>query len=125
MADYQKLAQTAQRLIEKNGQSITVVRKSRTAADASKPHRGVEPGETTYSVLAVEKTYDERAVNGTSIRVGDKRYVFAALSLPQGAFLPQRGDFVRVGGGDWGIVDAKPKNPGGTPITYELQVRQG
>lgn len=40
MPDYQKLAQTAKRLIDKSGRSITINRLERTPADVSKPWRG-------------------------------------------------------------------------------------
>lgn len=40
MPDYQKLAQTAKRLIDKNGRSITISRLDRSPLDTSKPWRG-------------------------------------------------------------------------------------
>lgn len=40
MANFTKLAETAQRLVEENGRSVTLFRKSRTPANASEPWRG-------------------------------------------------------------------------------------
>lgn len=40
MPDYQKLAQTAKRLIDKSGRSITINRLDRSPADSAKPWRG-------------------------------------------------------------------------------------
>lgn len=40
MADFVKLAATAQRLIEKNGREVRIVKANRTAANLSQPWRG-------------------------------------------------------------------------------------
>jgi hypothetical protein len=40
MADFEKLAATAQRLVEKNGRAMQLIRHNRTAADPTKPWRG-------------------------------------------------------------------------------------
>lgn len=53
MVDYVKLAATAERLVAKNGREITLVRKSETPTDPTKPWKGPQAGETLLPLRAV------------------------------------------------------------------------
>lgn len=122
MPNYTKLAALASRRLTASGETVTFVAVSDTPDDPNKPWRGPQNSETTENAVAVEKTFDERSINGETIRFGDKRYVVAANDLSMD---PQTVDAIRDGGTQWSVVNTTIAKPGSTALVYEFHVRQG
>ena len=54
MANYAKLAETAKRLIEKNGRAVILRKRSEVPTDPDKPWRASEPGMSDSNIAQVE-----------------------------------------------------------------------
>jgi hypothetical protein len=73
-------------------------------------------------VTAAIFAYPQRYIDGTLIRVGDKR----ALVSPVGLTVdPKPGDTLTdAAGAQFQVVDAKVTEPAGTAVLWTLQVRK-
>lgn len=125
MVDYVKSAATAKRLIEKNGRSVVLVRKSQTPADAAKPWRGpTSPGNTTVgTVKAAIFPIDEKDEIGGLIRRGDETAWIAHDSLATPEDLEDI-DALVDGGVTYKVIKACPIGPGDVRIAYQFYVRR-
>lgn len=118
--DYDVAAATALRLLTNFGTDFTLTRTALAAGDDP-----FDPGtetDTAYTVKGVLLDYDDRAMDGTIIRVGDRRAYIAASGL---AVTPRIGDALTAVSEVYSVVNAKPLNPAGTAVVHELQVRRG
>jgi hypothetical protein len=124
MADYVKFAETAKRLIEKNGRTLTLVKADRAPADAAKPWNGpAEPGAPVrVDGKGVQWDYKLTEIGGDTVKQGDKRFLFATNSF-QGHDL-KTFNFVIDGTDEWSIANAEIVKPGDTEIIAILQVRK-
>jgi hypothetical protein len=130
MANYVRLAATAQRLIEKNGRIVKFVRFDLDANDVDKPWRGpAELPESPYTPVvpypeakAVVVPYVEKDIDGSLIRVGDKRLFVAVNSLPDDDL--ELYNAVVDGEALYRIVNVSLLNPGEVRLLYEMQIRK-
>lgn len=111
---YGRLQDTGLRLIERFGQPGTILRPA--PANPTDPDV-IDPGTSEpCEFVSVNWTVKER--ESSLIREGDRKLLVAAKGLsgtPAGR--------IQTNDGTLRIIDAKPLNPGGTPILYTLQVR--
>jgi len=123
MVDYVKMAATAKRLINKNGRSVTLTKKDRTAANSSKPWRGPGTSDITVkNVKAVIVPFDTEDVDNQLVRRGDSRaYVAASDTDPN---LIEDFDDLLDGTDKWKIIDVSIINPGDKRIVYDMQLRK-
>lgn len=114
--DYIKSRATAQKLIDKFGQTGALRRVS-----ASGP--AYDPIMTTndYTVTLVDLDYDETQLSGTLITRGDRLVYLSTAGL---SIVPANGDKILIGGVEHAILDVKPLQPGGTIVFWELQARR-
>lgn len=127
--DYVALASKVQRVVEDNGKSVTLVKKSKgTLLDANKPWRANDPatpGETTEAVTAVEDEYDLAEIDGANIRIGDKKFLVAANSVSSAERTRlSEYELIRDGGETWRIKKLGPVEPGSVPILFTFHVEK-
>lgn len=121
MVNYTRIASTAQRLINDNGRDVSLKRISRTPGDSNKPWRGPAAAEESFTVKAVVFPYEEKDVDGSIVRLGDKRMYVAANALGQEMATM---DAVEDGGVRYRIVVANIIAPGAVSVVYEIQLRR-
>lgn len=129
--DYAKFRLLAERLIEENGRTITLVRQDQgNPADAAKPWRAsTNANEITTDVIGVFTDFEKEDFEGTLIRRGDKRVLIAAKSVEDatsGSLNVKVEDFDAIldDGVRWKILTADLIEPGSSRIMYDVQVRQ-
>ena len=125
MAEYDSAIALAKRLIAKKGTQVTL----RTFAagalpDANEPWRAGTNTPTNQTVVAVFLDYEQKYVDGTTIRMGDQRVFMPATDTLGAAITPEVDGLVIRGSETWKIVKPKPLNPGDQMVMFELQVRQ-
>lgn len=114
---YARMAATSLRLITKFGQAITLT--SVTTGAYSPATGAASQTTTTQTVRGVEEAYAQREIDGTNVLSGDKRVVIAA----SGITAPQVNDICTMAGTDYMVKKVDTLAPGGTPLTYTLQLR--
>ncbi|XAI94570.1 head-to-tail stopper [Pseudomonas phage vB_Pa-PAC4] len=122
MARFDSAIALAKKLIKKNGQAVTLRGFTTNAApDPAKPWKPGGNVAADQTIEAVFLDYEQRYIDGQTIRMGDQRVFMPAESLtapPEVEGLVLRGLEV------WKVIAVKPLNPNGQAIMYELQVRQ-
>lgn len=121
-AFYDRMADTALRLISQYGQAVTI---RETGEGSYDPVTGFDtPGGTTEQIaqgILLDYTGREFAENSLLIH-GDKKLKIAAKGMTGAPNLLAE---VVIQGETWSIVPPlKEINPAGTPLLYELQVRK-
>ncbi len=130
MVDYVSLAKTAERLIEENGRTVTLVQAGETAVDPAKPYGpDTSVGQTRHTVLGVITEFDNEDIDGTLIRRGDKRCLIAhnsIVNVASGAESIVIEDFDTLEDGTevWKIEGVDTIHPGDIRIMYDLQLRK-
>ena len=115
--DYAKMATTAARLLEKFGQTISVIR---TTGETIDPITGaiVAGSDTTYSPKGLLRKYPNEVIDGTRIETGDRELIV------DNTVEPALSDKVTVQGEQWTVVNVASINPAGTAVVYFCQVRK-
>lgn len=137
MVDYTKLAATAQRLVQKNGRTVTLVRRSTTPANSSEPWKGpadeaatiTTPGTTTgkvgITVKAVFAKSDAELAElfglaGEELRRGAKfAFVAGADMTPEDL---ATFDTVIDGADVWQIESSDTLRPGDIALLHALEL---
>jgi hypothetical protein len=116
--DYGASAATADRLIQKFGTSVSITRSVPGAYD---PATGAPaaPTVTSQTVRAVVLDFPQRYIDGTLIRVGDRRALVSAV----GSTAPLAGDVFTWKSQSLVVVTVKELGPAGLAVLYTLQVR--
>lgn len=117
MSFYSGMAATALSLLQKFGQTITLVRKTGDSVDpvTGAVTAGTDASVTTTGVLS---KYPDKMIDGERVLVGDRRLI---LSNEQ---VPVTSDLVTIGGYDWSIIEIDTVSPAGTDVIYICQVRR-
>lgn len=122
MARFDSAIALAKKLIKKNGQAVTLRGFTTNAApDPAKPWKPGGNVPADQPIEAVFLDYEQRYINGQTIRMGDQRVFMPAEGLTAP---PEVDGQVLRSAEVWKIVAVKPLNPNGQAIMYELQVRQ-
>lgn len=121
MAFYDRMAETALRLISQYGQTMTLREVTPGAYDPGTGETSADSvTESSVSGVLIEYTGQERQ-NNSLIQQGDKKVMLPAKALAQ----PSLNSKVIIQSEVWTIVPPlKVMNPAGTPLVYELQVRR-
>lgn len=121
--NYTRLATTAERLIEENGRSVTLLKGGEVVSDPAKPWRDDSTtGDLSLTVIGAIVNYDYDEIDGDLIKRGDKRLLIAQNSVSANEI--ETFDRVLDGGVDWKIQDTKVWEPGDTRIFYDIQLRK-
>lgn len=113
--NYARAVATANRLIDKFGQT-GAIRRTETSGDPWNPGTS----DTDYTCTLVALDYDQKDVDGTLIKSTDKKVYAATKGM---TIQPTTTDKVIIGGVVSTIIEAKPLNPAGTVVYFELQAR--
>ena len=130
MVDYVSFQNLAERLIEENGRTLSLVRLDQgNPTDPAKPWRGsTEADEITVVVTGVVIEFEKEDFDGTLVRRGDKRILIADKSVTDESNASnlkiEDYTFVLDGSVRWKIITAVLIEPGPLRIMYDLQVRQ-
>lgn len=113
--NYARTAATATRLLTRFGASCTLKRLADAAYD---PATGTAtPAVTPFATTAVVFDYDQRQIDGTLIRQGDRRaYMDATVA-------PRQGDRLTWQGAELQVVAVRPLSPAGVAFLFEAQLR--
>lgn len=126
--DYANFQLLAERLINENGRSLTLVRRDQgNPVSPTEPWRAsTDASEISFPVLGVFIEYEKEDVDGTLVKRGDKRLLVAAKDIEDTAPANENVedyDEVVDGGESWRIMDVNVIEPGATRILYDIQVR--
>lgn len=114
---YTGLASTAQSLLIKFGQAVTLTRRTTSFFD---PYEGVEAyTETSITGYGAAFDYATNEIDGATIQAGDVKMLLNAVSTS-----PAPGDTWTSGADVWQVVDVKRMAPSGTVVAYELRLRK-
>jgi hypothetical protein len=110
------LAESVAHLLQEYGSNLTV---TRPGAATYNPATGIltSAAATTYTVQGVFINYEDRNVDGTVVRAGDRRLLVSTIGTTG---TPQIDDAV----GGLKIVDVRTIAPSGVPIAWACQVRK-
>ena len=114
--NYARSIATANRLIAKFGQTVTL---KRVANSGSEPWNPVQT-ETEHPATAVIVEFEDNEIDGTLVLRTDRKALIAKGTL---TIEPKPGDRLVVGSVILSVVRVAPLNPGGTVVMYEAQVR--
>jgi len=117
--NYPRIAQTAARLINANGQNVTLSRRSGGDRDSVTGEMITPEVVETFLMRGVLTNFDTKLIDGTLITNRDRKLLIS------GGIRPETGDRAIIGTELAGEVIAviNEVNPGGLPLVYELQVR--
>jgi len=131
MVDYASFRLLAERLIEANGRTLSLVRRDQgNPVVAAQPWRAsTEAATITVAVLGVFIEFEKEDFDGTLVRRGDKRLLIADKSvIDEGGAAPnlliEDYDHILDATIRWKIITAELIEPGDTRIMFDLQVRQ-
>jgi len=128
--DYVSFRLLAERLIETNGRTLSLVRRDQgNPVDAAKPWRAsTEAAEITVAILGVFIEFEKEDFDGTLVRRGDKRILVSDKSVTDTSSAAnlkiEDYDYVLDGTVRWKIITAETIEPSPLRIMYNLQVRQ-
>jgi hypothetical protein len=117
--DYAALASRAGALLAKYGQGMVLARTTKGARDISTGTPAAGSTET-WTGSGIEIEFDNRSIDGTMVKVGDKRILLSAPSVAQ----PKSGDTLTYAGETWRVEQAKIIKPGTVAVLYDVQVRK-
>ncbi len=113
--DYARAETTAQRLIKRFGQAVTLT-KTTDALIAYDPKQT----ETSYTVQAAQLNYNEKDIDGTLIQTDDRLVYISTEGL---AVIPEVDDTLTINSVDLNIISIMPLAPAGTVVYWKVQVR--
>ena len=116
-ANYARMKATADRLIAKFGQAATLRRPTSTGT-AFNPTPGAP---VDHAITVVVEVFGFREIDGTRIKRDDLKVLLAKDAL---TVEPTTSDRLLIGGADYGIIDVRPENPGGTLLMWTIQARR-
>lgn len=119
MSFYGNLAATAQRLLTKYGQTVTLRRVTPGAYNPSSGQAAAPTADFNFSGALFDFKDGVIKDSDTLIEAGDKQLLLEAAAAPM------IDDVFIIGGEAWQAV-AKPKsiNPAGTPVLYVVHLRK-
>ena len=127
MARFDRAIATADRLITKNGKSVTLRNYLHDLTPEAEPWKPADrPGVIDTTVLAAFFEYADKLVDGTLVRQGDQIALIPGNAYTPTATMPLPNAAMKVidGSEEWSIVKAKTLKPNGQLVLHELQLRQ-
>ncbi|UQC70944.1 hypothetical protein C0560_09115 [Lelliottia sp. AC1] len=112
--NYQRMRETATRMIKQNGVAYNVTRKGKVTVIAGVEHRSED---IHFTATGVKTEYQPGEIDGTAIESGDVRMVFTA----EEEILT--GDLIDIDGKQHRVVKPNPAKPGSLVLCYKSQLR--
>lgn len=118
MGFYDRMAQSALRLIAEKGASLTY----RRLVKGFDPLTGATvTASTDYAITGVVQEATPGPLDNAMVRRGDRIVLVAAEALP---VVPEAGSVLLLEDTEWSIVHVGAIKPGDTAIAWRLQVRR-
>lgn len=114
--DYTRVRATAERLLARFGQAVTLIKQGAAVGPEWNPTPG--PG-TEHIITAVDENSMRRDLSGTLIGEG----VHALIVSTSAGVEPSQADSIRMGGREYEIVEVKPLAPGGVVLLWECTIQ--
>jgi hypothetical protein len=131
MVNYVSLRALAERLIEKNGRTLTLIREDQNnPADPAVPWGpNLDTEDVSLTLLGVFIEFEKEDFDGSLVRRGDKRVLAAASSVEDAAtgsvnIKIEDYDYLEDNGVRWKILTVDAIEPGPLRVYYDIQVRQ-
>lgn len=121
MSFYGGLANTADNLIKRFGQTVTL----HQSVPGAYSHGQSTNTITDHIGVGVVSNYNQKEIDGTRIQFGDVKLLLSAFAS-DGSAMPQptSADTLTANGVTYGVVSPiMPTNPAGTVVMYEVQLR--
>ena len=115
-AKVKKGLRKANKAVGENPNAILKEVKTLTGGDGITPP--TETITTVQLVNAIFKSYNQNAVDGTSVKAGDRQLV------SNGDIAIEYGNIITEGSDRWLVVSVDNKTPAGIPLAYIAQVRK-
>lgn len=126
MADFGRLAAMAQRLIEANGRTVTIIKHGADPQDSDKPWRAGSQypvaSVTGRAVFVAPSDLGHKVVDADNVRRAEKVALFAALD--DGGHQLETFDVIEDGDSVWYIIKAEVLQPADTRLLYQFEVRR-
>lgn len=117
--DYQGLRGEVRAILAEFGATCTV---SQTPAPVVDAVAGTVSGAPVVTqLLAAVVAYDEKMVDGSTVRRGDRQ---AVCEAPEGVELTRGGTLTDRQGRVWNVVDCEAVDPADVTVVYILQLRR-
>lgn len=117
MVDFSALADTAQRLLSSNGQTLIFTRQIVASSD---PVTGINSyALSNYSGKGAGFDYINSEIDGEVIKKGDVRIVLESVDTK-----PLQNDKVTYNGSVYRVMNIEEVSPSGVVVIYKLQVRK-
>lgn len=111
--DYARAAATAEKLIEKFGQTVTLIQITNSSTEWEP-----ELSEASTSIKAVDLSQQQRDAGGTLVgHTVRTLYISTSASVT-----PTKGDKVKVNGKEHEITEVRPLAPGGVDVFWEADL---
>ena len=124
MADFVRMAAVAQRLIQANGRTVTIIRHGKNPQDTDQPWRGSSeyPVATVTGIAAFVAASDlgYKVRDAENVKRADKVALFAAAD--DGGQPLEDFDVIQDGDAVWHIVRCEVLQPGSTRLLYMFEV---
>lgn len=114
--DYDAITSTASTLLKNFGQTITVTYSTSESYDV-KQQKNVK-NTNTFTGFGVLTTFKTTEIDGENIKSSDIKLILQSTDIA-----PKIGNVVTADSIDYRVVNVNPKNPAGTTIVYECQLR--
>lgn len=114
--NYARSKATAERLIRRFGQTVTL-----TVISTTGPGYNPTVTETDHSLQAAVLDYKINEIDGTLVQRTDRKVL---VSTEGATVTPSTANKITIGGAEHAILSVKPLNPGGTVVMWELQTRK-
>ncbi len=120
--DFTKPQATANRLLTRFGQAVTL---TKTVQGSYDPTTGLITNTTTTQTgTGAVMEYNNRNVDGTLIKQGDRQLLLSPFLASGGSLVaPAVGDTVTIGGTVYTVTQVKQVNPAGTCVMYDANLR--
>lgn len=120
--DYTEDAETAAELLEEFGQEVTLISQTVGAYSPATGSAAVTTSEQTVNAVSLD--YSSRDIDGSLIKVGDKRLLVAPkTTYGDDLVAPSVDDTVTVGSTIWTLKNIKTLSPAGTVVLYDCAIR--
>jgi hypothetical protein len=126
VADFSRMAATAQRLIEANGRPVTIIKHGANPQDSDKPWRAGSQYPvatvTGRAVFVAPSDLGHRVQDVDNVRRAEKVALFAAVN--DGGHQLETFDVIEDGDSVWYIIKAEVLQPAATRLLYQFEVRR-
>ena len=122
MTFYARMQQSSNRMLRGKGQTVTL---THTVPGTYDPTTGlITNATTTQTGTGAVMEYNNRNVDGTLIKQGDRQLLLSPFLASGGSLVaPAVGDTATIGGTVFTVTQVKQTAPAGTVVMYDCNLR--